>query len=116
MPLDPQAQAFLEQLAAAEAPPLHELSVSDGKHPLASPLQADHVRDLPPALVITAEFDALRDAGEAYVARLREAGIPVTLTRYDGMIHGFVSLGHVFDQGRKAITEAGTALRTAFAK
>jgi acetyl esterase len=89
---------------------------SDGKNPLASPLQADQVRDLPPALVITAEFDPLRDEGEAYAARLREADIPVTLRRYDGMIHGFFSLGHIFDQGRKAMTEAGTALRTAFAR
>jgi acetyl esterase len=66
--------------------------------------------------VITAEFDPLRDEGEAYARRLQEAGVPVTLKRYDGMIHGFFSLGKVFAQGKQAIQESANGLRAAFAR
>jgi acetyl esterase len=90
-------------------------SEEDGHNPLASPLQAPDLRGLPPALVITAEFDPLCDEGEAYGERLREAGVPVTVSRYDGMIHGFVGLAGIFPQGRRALQESADALRHAFA-
>jgi acetyl esterase len=87
--------------------------------PAISPLRAADLRDgtlrgIAPALVITAEFDPLRDEGEAYAAALRAAGVEVSQTRYDGMIHAFFGLGAVFDAGHAAVTEAGAALRAAF--
>src|SRR5918994_6190642 len=77
--------------------------------PRVSPLLArdDAVRDVAPALVITAEYDPLRDEGEAYAAKLRAAGVEATASRYDGVIHGFFSMGDLIPEGKAAIDEAG---------
>lgn len=64
---------------------------TDAKHPYLSPLEAALTGDLPPALVITAECDPIRDGGREYAARLADAGVPVTHVEYSGMIHGFMS-------------------------
>ncbi|MFN8624623.1 MAG: alpha/beta hydrolase [Candidatus Binatia bacterium] len=87
----------------------------DGENPYVAPLRAHDLHGLPPALVLTAEFDPLRDEGEAYAARLRAAGVATTLIRYDGMIHGFFGMGAVFDRARTALDEVAAALQTAFA-
>jgi acetyl esterase len=79
-----------------------------------SPLRVPSLEGVAPALVITAEFDPLRDEGEAYAKRLADAGVPVTLARYDGMIHAFFGLTATFDDAHDALAQSCDALRSAF--
>jgi acetyl esterase len=95
----------------------HYLSGGEGSidDPRVSPLLAtdEALTGSPPTLVITAEFDPLRDEGEAYAARLRSLGVPAEVTRYDGMFHGFFSLGEFLDDGRRAVAQAAAVLAEA---
>ena len=86
---------------------------NDLRQPDLSPLFCADLAGLPPALVITAEFDPLRDEGEAYAAKLREAGVDATASRYDGMIHAFFGMDALFDGSKKATDEAVRALQDA---
>ena len=79
-----------------------------------APLRAADLAGLPPALVQTAGFDPLRDEGEAYGERLREAGVATTVTRYEGLIHGFFSMGALSEEARRGVAEAVAALKDAF--
>jgi acetyl esterase len=94
---------------------LYLQSPADASNPYAAPLVAENLKGLPPALVITAEYDPLCDEGEAYAKRLQDAGVATTCRRYDGMIHGFFGMTAVLDKGKQAVAEACAALRQAFA-
>jgi acetyl esterase len=85
----------------------------DGRHPHASPMKAESLAGLPPAMLISAECDPIRDQGEAYAQRLRASGVPVSAKRYDGAIHAFFNLAGVIDAGKQAIEDAGAALKSA---
>ncbi|GAC1475579.1 MAG: alpha/beta hydrolase [Isosphaeraceae bacterium] len=81
--------------------------------PDASPLRARSLAGLPPALILTAEYDPLRDEAEAYARRLAEAGVPTRLSRYPGAIHDFLRRYVQLDQGKAALAEVAEALREA---
>jgi acetyl esterase len=85
----------------------------DRNDPRAFPLRAPELSGLAPALVITAECDITRDEAEHYATRMREAGVPVVLHRFEGMIHGFV-MAPFLDRSREALEEMRATLRTAF--
>src|SRR5262249_1470011 len=72
---------------------------ADLTDPRLSPLRAPHLAGLPPATILTAEYDPMRDEAEAYAERLRNAGVPVTLKRFAGQIHAFVSFAGVIEDG-----------------
>ena len=87
---------------------------ADADDPRASVLRAD-LHDLPPAFVITAECDPLRDDGEAYAEKLRKLGIAARYKRYPGMFHGFMGFPGVLPEATQAFEDAGAALREALA-
>jgi acetyl esterase len=93
----------------------HYRGDADARDGYLSPLYAADLSGLPPAMVITAEFDPLRDEGEAYAKLLEQAGVPTVAKRYDGQIHGFFTLSGLFPAASTAVAEAAAALKGALA-
>ncbi|WP_207781966.1 alpha/beta hydrolase [Phytoactinopolyspora limicola] len=93
---------FFEQYAADPA---------DLDHPYLLPLRAANLDALPPALVMTAEYDVLRDEGEEFARRLERAGVPVELSRYDGQIHGYYGLYTQLPASARSHSQAAAFLR-----
>ena len=91
----------------AQYAPMRE-AVNDWR---ASPLLAPSVSDLPPALVVTAGLDPLRDEGDAYARRLEEAGVAVDYVCLGGMMHGFLVMGGKIDTANRAVSIIAAALR-----
>lgn len=94
----------------------HYLGGADGRHPEASPLRAESLAGVAPALVVVCEFDPLRDEGVAYAERLREAGVPVRLSEYEGMIHGFIRMQAFVDRSQDLLDELGSFLASALGR
>jgi acetyl esterase len=92
----------------------HYLGDQDRKHPYASPLFADDHTGLPPALIQVAEHDPIRDDGHRYAAKLRAAGIPVRLTEYAGMPHGYAWFPRICRSAEQALAELVAEQRAAF--
>jgi acetyl esterase len=86
----------------------------DQRDPLASPLFASDPTGAPPAMVLTAGFDPLRDEGKAYADKLAAAGVPVEYRCYEGLVHGFFSMSGAIDEARRALDDAVSGLRRAF--
>ena len=94
----------------------HYLGGADGLHPEASPLRAESLAGVAPALVVVCEFDPLRDEGVAYAERLRQAGVPVRLSEYEGMIHGFIRMQALIDRSQDLLHELGRFLAGALSR
>ena len=96
---------------------MHDLVDRGGvpRDPYQVPAYASDLSGLPPAIVVTGECDPIRDWGERYAARLRDAGVQTTLTRYPGMYHGFLMRSDTTARGRLAMAEVGALLKAKFA-
>ena len=90
------------------------VTTPDAADPWLSPRRHPDLRGLPPALIVSAGYDPIRDDGLDYAARLRAAGVPVELLHYAGQIHGFLNFGSVIGAGRDGLQRIGEALATAF--
>jgi acetyl esterase len=86
-------------------------TVADLENPYFRPMAAKSLENLPPTLVLTAELDPLRDEGEIFAKRLRDAGVVSQLKRYDGLVHGFVLMQGFLPEAREAIHEVARFLR-----
>ena len=89
----------------------HYLGAVDGEHWKASPARMDKLAGLPPAFVLTAGADPLRDEGDEYAGRLGEAGVRVTYRSYPGQFHGFITMGKLLPKAGDAMREIGTWLK-----
>ncbi|RZK70650.1 MAG: alpha/beta hydrolase, partial [Rhodococcus sp. (in: high G+C Gram-positive bacteria)] len=88
-------------------------SGADPADPLVSPIKREDLTGLPPALIVTAEFDPMRDEGELYGARLNEAGVDATVSRHAGANHGFVQNFSWIPEYQRVFEETAEFLRSA---
>jgi acetyl esterase len=89
---------------------------ADDSGPEFRPLRAQDHSGLPPTILVTAEYDPLRDDGFAYVEALRSAGVPVTHHHYDDVVHAFFSLVNLLDRGNEAVAQVGADVRAEVAR
>jgi acetyl esterase len=114
--LDPQNQLVLTRATMAWFWDLYVPDVRVRANADASPLRATDLRGLPPAVVITAEHDVLRDEGEAYAERLRRAGVPVTARRFAGQMHGFFAMAGLLPGQAEALAYVARAIEERLAR
>ena len=113
--IDENAEAPILTKADTIAYRDHYLGAADRKHPYASPLFAPDHAGLPPALIQVAEHDPIRDDGLRYAAALQASGVPVRITTYVGMPHGFLAFPRLCRSAPQALAELGAELRSALA-
>ncbi len=107
---------FLEQEGMTNSTWLYLKDRADATHPFVSPLRAENLSNLPPAHIITAGYDILKDEGKAYADRLEEAGVEVSYKDYGNMIHGFFGMISDIDVAASAMKLAGEKVKAALAK
>lgn len=116
-PLDPASTGLEHTMLTIERATFHTASYvrsqEDELNPQGSPLLADSLANLPPALVITTEYDLMRDQGRLYAERLQASGVSVTYKHYGDMMHGFISMATLLDRGKQALQEVGEILQSA---